>query len=59
MFCIVVQLIDVCLMIADKEEGCKKLEEQIGRFASAEGFVSQTEQFKSYSEFNRKPMQLM
>ena len=32
---------------------------QIGRFASAEGFVSQTGQFKSYSEFNRKAMQLM
>jgi len=29
------------------------------RFASSEGFVSQTGQFKSYSEFNRKPVQLM
>jgi len=31
----------------------------IGRFAGVEGFVSQTGQFKSYSEFNRKPIQLM
>ena len=32
---------------------------QIGRFAGAEGFISQTGQFKSYSDFNRTPMQLM
>ena len=32
---------------------------QLGRFAGAEGFISQTGQFKSYSEFNRKPLQLM
>jgi len=31
LFCTVVQLIDVCLMIADNEEGCKKLEEHADR----------------------------
>jgi hypothetical protein len=31
----------------------------IGRCAGAEGFVGQTGQFKFYSEFNRKPMQLV
>jgi len=30
-FCIVAQLIDVCLMIADNEEGCKELEEHANR----------------------------
>jgi len=32
---------------------------KIDSFAAAEGFVGQTGQFKFYSEFNRKPMQLM
>jgi len=32
---------------------------QIGRFAGVESFVSQAGQFKYYSEFNKKPMQLM
>ena len=33
---------------------------QTGRFACAEGFkIIQTSQFKSYFEFDRKPMQLM
>jgi len=51
LFCIMALLIDVYLMITNNEEGCK-----VKRFAGVEGFVSQTGQFKSYSEFNRKPM---
>ena len=31
MFCVMAQLIDVCLMIADNEEGCKELEEHADR----------------------------